>query len=168
MQKMICDILTFSRVGREEIKFEKVDCNKIARDVFAEFEGTIGKKNARIICGDLPVLNTSPTLMRALFQNLISNALKFQDGSRPPEVEIKAEPLENSWRFSVRDNGIGIEPPFGDRIFSIFQRIHRTEDYPGTGIGLSTCRKFIRLCGGDIGFDSTPGEGTVFFFTLPR
>ena len=168
MQKMIRDILTFSRVGREEIKFEKVDCNKIARDVFAEFEGTIGEKHARIICGDLPVLNTSPTLMRVLFQNLIGNALKFQDGSKPPEIEIKGEPLDNAWRFSVRDNGIGIEPAFGDRIFSIFQRIHRKEDYPGTGIGLSTCRKFIRLCGGDIGFNSTPGEGTVFFFTLPQ
>jgi light-regulated signal transduction histidine kinase (bacteriophytochrome) len=102
-----------------------------------------------------------------LFQNLIGNALKFQDGRKPPEIAVGAERQGACWRFSVRDNGIGIEPGFHDRLFTIFQRFHRKEDYPGTGIGLAACRKFLQLCGGDIGFDSGPGAGTVFFFTLP-
>lgn len=167
MQKMIQDILTFSRVGREEIKMERVDCNEILREVLAEFENIIAEKKAQVTCVDLPTLQTSPTLMRVLFQNLISNALKFQEGGKPPEITIKAEINGKQWRFCVRDNGIGIDPIFNDRIFTIFQRLHRKEDYPGTGIGLSTCRKFIRLCGGDIGFESMPGQGAVFFFTLP-
>ena len=115
----------------------------------------------------MPTLDASPTLVQALFQNLISNALKFQEPGKRPEIAIAAEPLETAWRFTVRDNGIGIDPAFHDRIFAIFQRLHRKEDYPGTGIGLSTCRKFIRLCGGDISFESTPGKGTTFFFNLP-
>ena len=82
-------------------------------------------------------------------------------------MRIAAEKQEGSWQFSVKDNGIGIDPNFYDRVFTIFQRIHRREEFPGTGIGLSTCQKFIRLCGGDIRFESTLGEGTVFYFTLP-
>ncbi len=168
MQKMIQDILTFSRVGREEIKAERVDVNDIAREVLAEFEDVIKKTGAHIHYNDLPVLQTSPTLMRVLLQNLVGNALKFQDGRQPPEITVSAERVENGWRFAVRDNGIGIDPRFHDRIFTIFQRLHRKEDYPGTGIGLSTCRKFIRLCGGDIWFESAPGQGATFFFNLPQ
>jgi signal transduction histidine kinase len=167
MQKMVQDILSFSRVGRESIKVETVDSRQIVEDVLHEFQGTIAEKNARITCGDLPVLNTSITLMRVLFQNLISNALKFQDGNRPPEIIIGAERQEDVWRFSVRDNGIGIDPSFHTALFTIFQRFHRKEHYPGTGIGLSTCRKFIRLCEGDISFESAPSQGTTFYFTLP-
>jgi two-component system, sensor histidine kinase and response regulator len=165
---MIRDILSFSRVGREKITVERVDCNQSLRDVLAEFESVIDEKGAHIICGDLPVFDTSATLVRVLFQNLIGNALKFQDGSKPPEIEIQAERVGDMWKFAVRDNGIGIDPAFRDRLFTIFQRFHRKEDYPGTGIGLSTCRKFLQLCGGEIGFDSAPGQGTVFFFTLPQ
>jgi two-component system sensor histidine kinase/response regulator len=168
MQKMIRDILSFSRVGREKITVERVDCNQSLRDVLTEFESVIDEKGAHIICGDLPVFDTSATLVRVLFQNLIGNALKFQDGSKPPEIEIQAERVGDMWKFAVRDNGIGIDPAFRDRLFTIFQRFHRKEDYPGTGIGLSTCRKFLQLCGGEIGFDSAPGQGTVFFFTLPQ
>jgi two-component system sensor histidine kinase/response regulator len=167
MQNMIHDILAFSRVGREEIRFEIVDCHGIAREVIAEFETMIAQKNARVTCGDLPSVETSPTLMRVLFQNLISNGLKFQDGSVHPEITIEANRQDGVWRFLVRDNGIGIDPAHHKKIFTIFQRLHRKEDYPGTGIGLSTCRKFIRLCGGDISFDSASGQGAVFSFTLP-
>ncbi len=168
MRKMIQDILAFSRIGREEIQLEAIDCNKILQEVLAECEATISEKGATVTYTELPVLQTSPTLMRVLFQNLIGNALKFQGGERRPEIHIRAERLTGSWRFSVRDNGIGIDPGFHDRLFTIFQRFHRKEDYPGTGIGLSTCRKFLQLCGGDISFKSTPGVGTVFFFTLPQ
>lgn len=166
MQKMIQDILTFSRIGREEVKVEKVDCNAIFKEILGEFEGIIAEKKAKVTCGDLPTIQTSPTLMRVLLQNLIGNALKFQDGSKIPEISISAEKIEDSWHFMVRDNGIGIDPKFNDRIFTIFQRLQRKEDYPGTGIGLSTCRKFIRLCGGDIDFKSALGQGSTFTFTL--
>jgi two-component system sensor histidine kinase/response regulator len=168
MRNMIHDILTFARIGREEINVERVDCNEIAQEILSEFASIIDEKSARVTCGDLPTLETSSTLVRVLFQNLISNALKFQNGSKPPEIQIAAEQQQNLWRFSVRDNGIGIDPAFQDRMFTIFQRFHRKERYPGTGIGLCTCRKFIQLCGGDIGFESTPGHGTVFFFSLPQ
>jgi signal transduction histidine kinase len=167
MRKMIQDILAFSRVGREEITLEPVHCGEIVQEVLAEFESIIGKQNARVQCGNLPTIHTSPTLIRVLFQNLISNALKFQDGAKTPEIAIEAELREGMWRFTVRDNGIGIDPTFQGKIFNIFQRFHRKEDYPGTGIGLSTCRKLLQLCGGDISFESTLGTGTVFCFVLP-
>jgi signal transduction histidine kinase len=112
-------------------------------------------------------VQTSPTLVRVLFQNLIGNALKFQKAETTPEISISAQASGSMWRFEVQDNGIGIDPAFSDRVFTIFQRLHRIEDYPGTGIGLSTCKKFLRLVGGDITFTSRPGEGTTFVFTLP-
>lgn len=168
MQKMILDILAFSRVGREELKFELVDCGQILKAVLAKFEDIIARTGARICSGPLPTIKTSPTLMHVLLQNLIGNALKFQDGSRAPQVDIWAEARNGMWQFSVQDNGIGINPDFQDKVFAIFQRLHRREDYPGTGIGLSTCKKFIELCDGTIWFESAPGQGAKFFFTLPQ
>ncbi len=167
MRKMIQDILNFSRVGREEILLEKVDCNQIMRETLTEFESIIKETGAKILYDKLPTFETSPTLLRVLFQNLIGNALKFQEGKNTPEITVSASQKNNFWYFTVRDNGIGIDPAFHHKIFAIFQRLHRKEDYPGTGIGLSTCKKFIELCGGSIGFDSTPGQGSTFFFTLP-
>ncbi|WP_395329128.1 ATP-binding protein [Novosphingobium sp. BL-8H] len=168
MQKMISDILTFSRVGREEIALEEVDCEAILAEILIEFEDLIESSGARVTYAPLPRLETSSTLIRVLFQNLIGNALKFQNGNQPPEITISAARQGPFWRFSVKDNGIGIDEGFRARIFTIFQRLHRKEDYPGTGIGLSTCRKFIQLCGGDIDFTSAPGQGTTFHFTLPN
>lgn len=168
MQKMILDILTFSRVGREEPKIEKIDSNQIVQDVLGEFEAIITQKRARVIYDSLPTLEGCPTLLRVLFQNLIGNALKFQDGTKSPEVKIGAELKDGGWRFSIHDNGIGIDPAFNDRVFTIFQRIHRKEEYPGTGIGLSTCKKFIEFCGGKIWFESTLGTGTIFSFVIPQ
>ncbi|MDR3449129.1 MAG: response regulator [Alphaproteobacteria bacterium] len=168
MQKMILDILTFSRVGRETPQMETLDCNRVFQDVLSEFESVIADKKARILCDPLPTLEGCPTLMRVLFQNLLGNALKFQDGSKTPEIAIQAAQTDGEWLFTVRDNGIGIDPAFNDRVFAIFQRIHRKEDYPGTGIGLSTCKKFIELCGGRIWFESAPGQGAAFFFTVAQ
>lgn len=172
MQKMIRDILDFSRVGREEVRLDVVDSQQIFEEIVHEFHDTIARKNAIVTSDGLPILKTSLTLMRVVLQNLIGNALKFQDGQRPPEISVTAR-RENgaggnaAWRFDVRDNGIGVDPAFTGRIFTIFQRFHREDDYPGTGIGLSTCRKFVRLCGGDMSFTSRPGEGSTFTFTLP-
>ncbi len=167
MQKMIGDILTFSRIGREEITLETVDCEEILSEILSEFDDTIRKTQAEVTYSRLPCLETSSTLVRILFQNLIGNALKFQDGDHPPVIAIAAEQRGKFWRFAVKDNGIGIDDSFRTRIFTIFQRLHRKENYPGTGIGLSTCRKFVQLCGGDIDFTSVPGQGSTFHFTLP-
>lgn len=168
MQRMILDILAFSRVGREGVKLEEVDCNQILKDVLTAFDPVIIQNQVRITCDPLPTLTTSSTLMHVLFQNLVGNAIKFQDGFRVPEIAIQAQPSESQWLFTVRDNGIGIDPDCHEKVFAIFQRLHRRENYPGTGIGLSTCKKFIELCNGTIWFESKPGEGSVFFFTLPR
>ncbi len=166
LQKMIFDILTFSRVGREEPRTEHIDCNQMVREVLEEFKPVIERKQAHIACDPLPGLEGCPTLMHVLFQNLIGNALKFQDGSRQPTISIQVEFANGEWTFSVQDNGIGIDPAFNDRVFAIFQRIHRKEDYPGTGIGLSTCKKFVEFYGGKIWFQSAPGKGSIFFFTI--
>jgi len=168
MQQMIRDILAFSRVGRDTITIEPVDANAVLAEVLAKFETHINESNARVTTGPLPVIETSATMMHVVLQNLIGNALKYQDGRRLPEISVSALEDKGMWRFSVRDNGIGIDPAYGGKIFTLFQRLNRKEDYPGTGIGLSTCRKFLRLCDGDIDFDSRPGEGSNFYFTLPR
>lgn len=167
LQKMIRDILTFSRVGREAVTFEPVDSQQIFTEVRAEFSDQIAEKQATIEARDLPTLSSSPTLLRVLLQNLIGNGLKFQDGSRPPVITVSAHQVGAYWHFDVSDNGIGIDPAFSDRLFTLFQRLNRENDYPGTGIGLSTCRKFVRLYGGDITFTSAPGKGSVFSFALP-
>ncbi len=166
MQKMISDILGFSRVGREELTIEHVDCSQILQEVLEKFTPQIQEKKARITIGTLPVLNTNVTLLSVLFQNLIGNGLKFQDKTKVPEIEIEANQNGREWIFTVRDNGIGIDPRFHAKMFTIFQRLHRREEYPGTGIGLSTCKKFIELQGGKIWFESTVGQGTIFYFTI--
>lgn len=168
MQKMILDILAFSRIGREELRVELVDCNQTLKEVLARFEPVIAQKKAQIRFSSLPSIKTSPVLVEIVFQNLIGNALKFQDGEKAPEIDIRAESGSGSWRFCIQDNGIGIHPDFHGKVFAIFQRLHRREDYPGTGIGLSTCKKFLELCNGNIWFESDPGQGTKFFFTLPE
>jgi signal transduction histidine kinase len=171
VQTMIRDILNFSRIGREEVKLETVDCQKVFDGLMPDFADIVAEKQARVTAAGLPVIRTSPTLMRVLLQNLVGNALKFQDGSRTPEISVSARKEGKAerafWRFDVADNGIGIDPVFHERIFQVFQRLHSFDDYIGTGIGLSTCRKFVRLCGGDISLRSKPGEGSVFSFTLP-
>lgn len=167
MRKMISDILAFSRVGREAPEIECVNCGDVLQEVIKKFDDVISAKNAKIVAEQLPEIMISRTLMQVLLQNLIGNALKFQDGSRAPEIRLKSRKQNCYWEFIVQDNGIGIEPEFHDKVFSIFQRYHRKETYPGTGIGLSICKKFIEIYGGSIRFESTPGAGSVFYFSLP-
>lgn len=168
MQQMIRDILTFSQVGRSEVTIGQVDAAEVVSDVLARFASVIGETGAKVVCEDLPHLETSETLLHLVFQNLIGNALKYQDGRCPPEITIRGRAEKSDWRFEVQDNGIGIDPAHRAKVFALFQRLNRKEDYPGTGIGLSTCRKFLHLYGGEIDFHSAPGEGSTFYFTLPR
>lgn len=167
MRKMISDILAFSRVGREAPEIERVKCDDVLQEVIKKFDDVITTKNAKITADPLPDIMISRTLVQVLLQNLIGNGLKFQDGSRPPEITLSSRKQDGYWEFAVRDNGIGIEPEFHDKVFAIFQRYHRKEAYPGTGIGLSICKKFIEIYGGSIRFESAPGGGSVFYFCVP-
>jgi chemotaxis family two-component system sensor kinase Cph1 len=127
----------------------------------------IDESGADVSHGPLPVVMGNETQLVQLFQNLIGNAIKFR-GQRRPEVAIDAVPHDGEWLFSVRDNGIGIEPEHRDRVFGIFQRLHTREEYPGTGIGLAITTKIVERGGGRIWIDSVKGQGTTFHFTLPR
>ncbi|MCI5060176.1 MAG: ATP-binding protein [Alphaproteobacteria bacterium] len=168
MQKMIYDILTFSRVGHESVQFEEVDSHEITENVLKKLETDIKANDTKICLESLPTVQTSKTLMTVLMQNTIGNALKYQDGRETPQITIKVEETLRHWLFSVADNGIGIDPQYADKVFQMFQRIHSKDKYPGTGIGLSTCKKFIELYGGKIWFESELDRGTTFFFTIPK
>ncbi len=166
MQALIDDLLAFSRVGRAERAPTLVSCAKALSQARVNLTNEIKKSGAVIESTDLPPVRAEFTLLTSLFQNLISNAIKFR-GERPPTVQISAARRDDDWLFSVADNGIGIEPEFADRIFVIFQRLHDRTQYAGTGIGLSMCRKIVEHYGGRIWLDTDYHEGAKFSFTLP-
>lgn len=169
MQKMINDILVFSRIGYDSIEFEEVDTDGILDNILHEMSHDIKEAGADIrIISPLPVLNSNATLLNLLFKNLIGNSIKFHRTDTPIEISINAEETEDHWLFSVTDNGIGIDPKFEYKIFEVFQRIHSRHEFPGTGIGLCTCKKFIELYDGKIWFESSYGSGTTFYFTIPH
>lgn len=165
----IDDLLTFSRVGRLDDPLECCDTVALARAALESLTSAVESHRAQVTIGALPPVWGRPTQVQSLFQNLISNSIKYHDEARPPRVEVTAEPAENGMiRIAVSDNGIGIEPQYHDRVFGIFQRLHPIGRYPGTGIGLALCRKIVEHHGGCIGLDSRPGIGTTVFFTLRR
>lgn len=165
MQAMINDLLLYSRVGTRGKDFSSVDCEQILHKVLDTLQITIRETGARVTYGTLPVIEGDQSQMNQLFQNLISNAIKFR-GERPPQIHVQAERAGGEWRFSVSDNGIGIDPEFRDRIFIIFQRLHGNTEYPGTGIGLAVCKRIIERHGGRLWVESKPGEGSTFYFTI--
>jgi light-regulated signal transduction histidine kinase (bacteriophytochrome) len=167
MQNLIKDLLEFSRIGRNE-SFTEVDCNHVLKIVLTNLTTSIEESHARITSSRLPVLTGNGTELISLFQNLISNAIKFRKKSDVPEVEISCEDKDDEFLFAVKDNGIGIEKKFEERIFIIFQRLHSVEDYPGTGIGLASCKKIVSMHGGRIWIESKVGKGTVFYFTMKK
>jgi len=121
---------------------------------------------AEVTSDPLPAVRGDPVQLVSLFQNLIGNALKFR-GATPPRIQVGAHLNSANWRFSVRDNGIGIDPRHFERIFRVFQRLHTRREYPGTGIGLAICKKIVERHGGRIWLESQPGEGATFYFSLP-
>lgn len=166
MQALIADLLTYSRVGKGELTKEPVSLESVVNRILTDLSLAITENNARITFELLPTIDANFHQMVQLFQNLITNALKFRSVA-PPEILIQAELKQGQWLFSVKDNGIGIKPQYLERIFVIFQRLHSRDKYPGTGIGLAICRKIVERHGGQIWVDSEERIGTTFYFTFP-
>jgi PAS domain S-box-containing protein len=166
MHQLISDLLTYSRVGTRGSPLIPVDCNVVVDRVLQDLTVAVTEANAVVSYDPLPTVIGDETQLGQLFLNLIGNALKFR-GAKPPLVHVTAAPNGTEWTFTVRDNGIGIAPEHGDRIFLIFQRLHTRAEYPGTGIGLAVAKKIVERHGGRIWVESRPGEGSTFSFTLP-
>ena len=166
MQTLIDALLQYSRVGRQKI-VQPTDLEAVLESVCESLRLCIDEAGATITHDPLPTIPGNPEEMAQLFQNLIGNALKFK-GDKKPEIHIGARLEGDHWLMSVRDNGIGIDPKYADRIFVIFQRLHTREKYSGTGIGLAICKKIVERHGGRIWFESAVGEGVTFYFTLPE
>jgi PAS domain S-box-containing protein len=159
-------LLEFSQLGRNR-KLVYIDCKQLIYGVIRDLEYLVTTSEAVIEIGDMPALNLYEVEIRQLFQNLIINAIKFQSKNNKPKIQIRSEKLSDKWRFSVSDNGIGIETDQSERIFDIFQRLHlNEEEYEGKGIGLAYCKKIVQMHHGDIWVESSPGKGSTFYFTI--
>ncbi len=170
MQILIHDLLTFSRITSKTKPFESVDLDEITRAVLSDLEIRIEQTGATVDINPLPVIDADPTQMRQLIQNLLSNALKFQKPNVKPHIRISAERVNSRADFceiTIKDNGIGFEPKYADRIFTLFQRLHGRSEYEGTGVGLAVCRRIVERHGGQITAHSIPEEGAQFTISIP-
>jgi signal transduction histidine kinase len=167
MQALIQDLLAFSRVGSRGSAFSDTPLEEAFAEALKNLSTVIGESGAIITNDGLPIVKADLPQMTQLLQNLIQNALKFH-GPRRPEVHLSAVQKEQDWVVSVRDNGIGMEQQYFDRIFLIFQRLHTRSQYGGTGIGLAVCKKIVERHGGAIWVESAPGEGSTFYFSIPK
>jgi len=166
MQTLINDLLTYSRVGTRGKPLTPTDCETLIEQTLSNLEVSIDDSGAVVTHDPLPTVMADGSQLAHVFQNLIGNAIKFK-GEEPPRIHIAAEQKGDEWLFSVADNGIGISLEFFDRIFVIFQRLHGREEYTGTGIGLSVCKKIVDRHGGRMWVESEPGQGSTFYFTIP-
>jgi len=167
MEALIGALLEYSRAGRMQLQSETVDTEGVLEEVTAILKTAIEESHATITRGPLPRVRSDPGQLQRVFQNLVANAVKFRRPDALPLVHVSAEPKDGGWIFSIRDNGIGIDKDYAGRLFVIFQRLHTRSEYPGTGIGLAICKRVVERLGGRIWFESAPGQGTTFFFTLP-
>ncbi len=168
MKEIILDLLEFSRLGSMLGDKTTVKTHDLIQEVLLLNGKSIREKKAIIHIGTLPDITCHSSQIIQVFQNLISNGLKYQPIDNIPELWIEGEEMETEWKFSVRDNGIGIDPDYREKVFIIFQRLHIKEQYSGSGIGLSLCKKIVEFHGGKIWLESTPGEGSIFYFTLKK
>ncbi|MDW5564172.1 MAG: PAS domain S-box protein [Methanomassiliicoccus sp.] len=166
MKLLIDDLLEYSRIDSRPVNLEDVDMNIEAETVLHDLRSAIEEKEAEVIVNPLPTIRADDTQMKQLLTNLISNAIKFH-GHKPSRVEVSAITYGNEFVFCVKDNGIGIDPRYADRLFKMFSRLHTKEEYPGTGIGLAICKKIVERHGGRIWFESESGKGTTFYFAIP-
>ncbi len=183
MQQLIRDLLAYSRTGRYELHLQPVDCNAILKRVKRDLQVAIAENQAVITADPLPTITADPSQITYLLQNLIGNSLKYRSEAAPSIhisaknnieearddtiQEVSPQSVAKEWVFSIRDNGIGIEPKYAERIFGIFQRLHTRDEYPGTGLGLAICQKIIERHAGRIWVESQLGQGATFFFTIP-
>ncbi|MBD2126822.1 GHKL domain-containing protein [Microcoleus sp. FACHB-1] len=167
MQQLINDLLEFSRVGTRAKELKLTACEVVLSQVLINLKVAIAECQAVVTHDPLPTIMGDEIQLMQLFQNLISNAIKFHR-EEPPCVHISVVQQQNDWVFSVRDNGIGMEPEYFERIFTIFQRLHSRSEYAGTGIGLAVCKKIVERHGGRIWIESELGVGTTFYFTIPQ
>lgn len=168
MNTLIDDLLEYSRVGRLHFEKERVNLNDLIEEIKQDFILETGNEKPVIMNEFLPEIKAVPISIKMLFQNLISNGIKYQNGSRTPEVSISCEDTDTHWIFKVKDNGIGIPSEYYDQIFNIFKRLHSISEYSGTGMGLAICKKVVTQHGGEIWVESEVGLGSSFYFTLPK
>jgi light-regulated signal transduction histidine kinase (bacteriophytochrome) len=168
MQDLINDLLDFSRISTRGEKFTKTDINLVLENIINSLSVRIKETDAHIKIGKMPVINADSAQIERLFLNLISNALKFMKPDEQPLIEIEAETQDGSWLFRVKDNGIGIDKKFSEKVFVIFQRLHGANQYKGTGIGLAICKRIVQRHEGKIWFESEENKGTTFYFTLKK
>jgi signal transduction histidine kinase len=165
MKDLVKDLMDYSIIGNEKVA-KKTNLNELVKNVIDALRSSIQEKKAEINMDNLPTLNVYPAEMTVLFQNLLSNAVKFNREGVNPKIFIKSEKQNGNWKFSIKDNGLGIDKKFYDKIFVIFQRLNPRSKYEGTGIGLAHCKKIVELHKGEIWVESTPGEGSEFHFTI--
>lgn len=166
MQNMVRDLLEYSGAGAGKLHLTEVDLNRIVGNVTLVLRDTIAETQATVRCGTLPVIAADEVKLTRVLQNLIGNALKFRRET-PPEIDVTAEARGTQWLLRVRDNGIGFEPQYCDRVFNMFERLTGDARYQGNGIGLAVCKRIVEMHGGRIWAESAPGKGSIFSFTLP-
>ena len=167
MSLLINSLLTFSQLGNNR-KLASVDLKKVLDNVIDDHEILIKSSNTVIEISEMPVLNIYEIEMYQLFQNLITNSIKFQKENAKPELSISVTEKDGKWQFAIKDNGIGIESIYHEKIFDIFQRLHGNKEYEGSGIGLANCKKIVQLHQGEIWVESKLNEGAIFYFTIPN
>jgi light-regulated signal transduction histidine kinase (bacteriophytochrome) len=167
MEMLVRDLLAYTQVTKIEPPTEKTDANLALQDVIANLSQAIAESNAQITYDPLPAVPVHGTHIWQLFQNLVGNAIKYRSPDRIPAVHVSVQRSGSNWLFSVRDNGIGIEPEYEERVFGLFKRLHTGDEYSGTGIGLAICQRIVERYQGRIWVESKPGEGSTFSFCLP-
>lgn len=168
MRQIILDLLEYSRAGKENINLQNFDLNEVVREVLLLQKKIILETDAVVVIRDLPTITFYQSPFIQIFNNLINNAIKYRRAGIRPEIEVFGEEFDQEWLISIKDNGIGIEKEYFEKIFVIFQRLHKKEDYSGTGMGLSIVKKTIDNLGGKIWVESTVGQGSTFKFTIPK
>jgi len=165
---LVNDILELARVNVPVPHLSHIELDQVIQGILSSLKHDVEAAHAHIHCGKLPAVEGISSLWESLFANLIRNALTYRDSSRASEIDIGFKEQSDCYEFSVKDNGIGIEPQHTDRIFEMFNRLHSNEEFPGTGIGLALCKKIVELFGGSIWVDSVPGTGSTFYFRCPK
>ncbi len=168
MRQIILDLLEFSRVGKKESKLEEVDLNNVVEDITLLYRKEIEDKKAILQFEGLPKIRTYATPIKQVFQNLISNSLKYTKADRSPIINITCHENQTAWKFEIKDNGIGIDREYFDKIFIIFQRLHNREEYTGTGMGLAITKKIVESLKGEISLTSEVNQGTIFYLSIPK